>query len=344
MNESPMIRPFFTHPKTPLLDQVTALICQRKTVEVTKLCLTSLLKWYPTLPILVVDGDSQDESTQWLLQMERLHPNVTVWNRVNNLGGRDSSHGETMHEAIEKHINTPYVLLLDSDTIIDRGGFIEPMVQQMRMSAEAMAIGTIMHVSYANDACGPVQNEADKLEYAHPSCSLYDVRIYLDCGEHFCNHGAPCYRTMKFCRDWDIPVLWFPVEDYVSHLSGHSWQDVVTMWSHDHDVIVRPLFTVFNQPHIVDNCVQNLTVVGEGIERDIVFFDHPQTPMKVKSKYFDMRFQVIGEYVMMKEGMVTQEDIDQAKSAVAINLGYNPTQFELYDRKHWQRHIAPTMI
>ena len=346
-----MIRPFWGEKEKAYWKQywekmsVTVLVCQRKTLDITRLCMESLLRWYPDIPVLIVDGDSQDESTTYCKMLVAKYENVTLWERVNNLGGKHSSHGETMHDAIAQHIKTDYVLLLDSDTIIERGGFIEQMVNDMRdadlpPTIKPMAIGTIMEVSYDNEACGAAEVESDMMRYAHPSCSLYDVKRYLECGEPFCNHGAPCYRTMRYCWDWDIPVLDFPVENYVSHLSGSSWTEPRTVWDNDHEVIARPFFSTVLNPDLKDNDIQQMFLSDEAVGSKVVCHDNG-VPVTITNMLYSQRFKVLGEYVII--GTPEWKHLEEIKSEI-IKAGmpneYHSLAAKFIRRQHWQRNYA----
>src|SRR5574343_402935 len=115
---------------------ITVLITQSKTLDITKLTLESLLNFYPDIPIFVVNNSPVDPSGDYLRYKQALLPNVKVWDREGI-----NSHGTSMDEAIRNHITTKYILTLDSDIIIERGGWVEMMLDQMR-EEELFATGT----------------------------------------------------------------------------------------------------------------------------------------------------------------------------------------------------------
>ncbi|MDD4970791.1 MAG: glycosyltransferase family A protein [Paludibacter sp.] len=281
---------------------VTVLICQRKTKNITQLCLESLLRFYPDIPILVVDGNSQDDSTLYLDYKSIICPNVKVWHRTAEL----NSHGVTMNEAIHGYITTEYVLLMDSDVITMRYGYIEGMLQQMkehRMSEKPMyATGTLMLVTRQNFACGAPDNISDVLRYAHPSCSLYHVPTYKSLNAPFTDHGAPCVYNMLAAESHGLIIGYWPVDKYVAHLSGASWCVPKTIWNHDNDVPLRPFLTfiVTNEKQVLELAGQedhdfDIVPLGNLVSDSVVV--HDAEALLVTNHLYDLRFRIHGEYV-----------------------------------------------
>src|ERR1017187_361356 len=319
INSSPqsvsMIRAVWNH-RQYFLDQwrskdITVLITQRKTKDITQLCVESLLRYYPDVPILLVDGDSKDDSTLYCRWMAVKHPNITLWERPVHVDAKHSSHGETMDAAMMHHITTKYVLLLDSDTITERGGWIEPMLEQMSLQ-QLFAIGSLMLMSRKEQAILWATEESDTLRYAHPSCSLLDREKYLEIRETFTNwhdgqkirnafgdHGSPLVWTMMGAEQIGYKVEYFPVDRYVSHLSGASWCEPKTIWPDDHGVLKRPFVTfIGNAPLEMTGEINNdydFVDYGDMLENHVVV--HGQSPVHVANSFYEIRFKVNGEYV-----------------------------------------------
>lgn len=334
---------------------ITILVCQRKTKDLIQLNLESILRFYPDIPIVVVDGDSQDDSTLYLKWMQLKHSNIKVWFRGNKGGGKHTSHGVTMDEAIFGYIDTKYVLIMDSDTIMDRSGCVEGMLAQMEANPNMFATGTLMLVSNAGDACRPPENDEDILRYSHPSCSLMRADIYKRMKAKFCDHGAPSVYVMKEAAQNGFEVGYFPIHLYVSHLSGSSWTEPRTIWNHDHDVCLRPFITF-----VLDGTFEGLTgslVVQSDKDFNIVTPDRTEGVNKVvlhggsvggnntyhecPNKTYNLRFKLNGEYVCVTSVPVTKDFVERAKSKV-IELGA-PDHFELdgiriVKRNYWQLH------
>jgi len=69
-----LIRPFWNYHRQ--WNDITVLICQRNTKTLIQLCLESLLTYYPNIPILVVDGNSDDDSILYLRYKSLVYPKI----------------------------------------------------------------------------------------------------------------------------------------------------------------------------------------------------------------------------------------------------------------------------
>jgi glycosyltransferase involved in cell wall biosynthesis len=345
-----LVRPFWDHYQfhRESWTNVTVLICQRKTKDITQLCLESLLQFYPDIPVLIVDGDSQDDSTLYLDYKSIVCPNVKVWHRTGV-----NSHGVTMHEAIVNFINTEYVLLMDSDVITMRHGYIEGMLRQIienRSNGHDMyATGTLMLVTRQNYACGIPNDENDVLRYAHPSCSIYHVPTYKSMNVPFVDHGAPCVYNMLEAEKRGYEIAYYPTDKYVAHLSGASWVIPKTIWIHDYNVKVRPFLTfiVTNEKQVLELAVQNdhdfdIMPLGNLISTSVVCHDDG-VPVYIHNHLYDIRFRVHGDYVCFLDQSIMRVDniivtnikkavIDQ-KAPDELNVG----GLKIVKRTTWQR-------
>lgn len=284
---------------------ITILICQRNTNDLIRLCMESLLRYYPDTKILVVDGDSTDDSAFYLKYKAIQYPNLKVWTRKGI-----NSHGMTMDEAIKEHITTKYILLMDSDTIIERGGCIEGMLDEFAANKNLYAIGSLMLVTKSGHACGPPINESDILRYAHPSFSIYDVDMYRKLNAPFVDHGAPCVYNMMAAEEKKLDISYYPVDKYVSHLCGGSWTEPRTIWPDDHNVVIRPFITfiVSNGIHL-DKLRQqtdhdfDIITPGNVSSKFIVMYG--SAPKNVNNGLYGIRHSVCGEYVCVApEGLI----------------------------------------
>lgn len=324
MRETPLVRPFWT----PAQEQhhkdlwsgmdLTVLICQRKTKDLIQLSISSLLRFYPDIPILIVEGDSADESTLYCKFLELKHSNIKVWYRQNFEGQKHSSHGITLDQAIKGHTTTKYVLMLDSDVIIERGGWIEQMLYKFTevhaqqwetiggvnvMRKPIFAVGSVAKYSWSNDAVGDPKDENDYLWYSHPSCSMINRDLYLQMEAKIDNFGSPCQSIMKEAHTRNWAVEQFNAEDYVSHLSGSSWCEPRPVWSNDHNVFVRPFFT-FIVKNIPDRSLEDIFIgedyeiipVGKYFDGHVILHDD-LVDRQPNNGLYGIRFQVHGEWI-----------------------------------------------
>jgi glycosyltransferase involved in cell wall biosynthesis len=319
-----LVRPFYIdyeyHKKAWQDKSITVLICQRKTRDMTRLCLESLLQLYPDIPILVVDGNSEDDSSLYLKTKAALYNNITVWNRVGI-----NSHGITMDEAIRQYITTKYVLLMDSDIIVERGGWIEGMWLQLEDKDNLYATGTLMLVTRKGEACGIPEDDADVLRYAHPSCAMYKVDKYKEL-RPFTNHGAPCVYNLIDAENEGLDIGYYPVEKYVSHLSGASWCIPKTIWNNGRNVFVRPFisFIVSTPIHLLSlksQTDQDYDIHNTGLSVVDKVVIHGSEPQEIDNNLYDIRFNVTGEYVceLGYKDSVDKDFVKDAKNYIIVN-------------------------
>lgn len=324
-------------------NNVTVLICQRQTKTETQMCVESLLRFYPDIPILLVDGKSEDDSELYLQWMAAQHPNITFWQRGNAV----SSHGLTMDEAIRYHIKTTYVLLMDSDIITHRHGYIEGMLEQFAADNTVYATGSLMLVTRFNHAVGAPLDEDDILRYAHPSCSMYHVATYKQL-KPFADHGSPCVYNIMDALDKGLKIGMYPVDKYVTHLSGTSWvKEHKRIWKDGNDVFIRPFLT------FIPTLPGHMAELEKQEDRD---FDlllrtgysqlrvHDGEGKDINNQYFSVRNQVMGEYVcLLNEDVSTVEPyfVRNVKVA-AIDTGaadeMNVGGLRVVRRRFWQRN------
>jgi glycosyltransferase involved in cell wall biosynthesis len=362
MNTIPMIRYLWNdrqyHLDNSLKMDTTFLICQRETPELIRLCLESLLRYYPDIPIVVVDGDSKDESIMYLKWKQLTNPNIKVVNMPKDEGSKFTSHGLSMDYAIREHITTKYVFLLDSDAIVERGVFLELMLGQFNSRLfggpveNQYAIGTLMNVSYSNDACGDPKDENDSLKYAHPSASLIDRDIYLELPPAT-DHGSPLCYNMKCAQDKGYAVEYFPIDKYIFHLGGASWQERCTIPYHDHDVFIRPFVTFIISDGINNFACEKdndfeLLPLGDKVVKEVGMYDEPDYKLSVNNYVYSLRFKVHGEYVcevppthVMRPGFmeeIKKSIIEHPLVGDTVMLSIMGLYF--YKRNYWQRNNA----
>jgi len=332
MIETDMTRVTWSEPER--LQNVTVVICQNKTYDLIRLSLTSLLNYYQSIKVLIVNGSPNDRSGKWLHYMAAQHDNVTVWDRT----GYDS-HGVAMHEAVKLKVLTDYVLMLDSDVIIRRGGFIEMLLGAF--AADVFATGALMNVTRSGYAIGPPKDESDVLRYIHPSTAMFDTWKYKSMKTNFADHGAPCVYPMIEAADRGLRVVGLPVANFVMHLSGASWFDPRPVWSDDNNVMLRPLVTFITDKQIqqTDNDFEILHPDRTWSGRVVIHYDNTYN---VSNKYFSMRMSVNGDYVCIEEHPPINT-VDKVRGIITNNGPMDVISFdgiEVYSRKYFQSKIA----
>jgi hypothetical protein len=210
---------------------VTCIIVNYKTRDLTETALTTFLKFYPGVSVLLVDNGSGDGSTVYVDCAQRRFKTVTSILHEKNLG-----HGPAMHKAILR-AETEYVFTLDSDCVVNRGGFLERMTR-MAGRGDLYAVGWVRHVHPMTGV--PVPESSRKyLEYVHPSAALYSVYMYSDLPP-FGHYGAPCILNMREAQKQSLHVASFPIEDYVEHLKAGTRRMYRGKWNPKEGERARP--------------------------------------------------------------------------------------------------------
>ncbi len=120
--------------------QVTILIPNYKTPQLTKLCLRLIRKHTDShlAKILVIDNDSRDESVhylrslKWIELMERLH-----------VSGESPalSHSRALDLALE-HVDTPYVLSIHTDTLVRNREWLPFLLSEIQKNPNIAGVGS----------------------------------------------------------------------------------------------------------------------------------------------------------------------------------------------------------
>lgn len=116
-----------------------------KTPEVTRLCLELLHQAIDVnkVPVWVVDNDSRDESLAHLKSLDWIH--LIERQPVANEHGF-MAHGRALDMILEQ-VDTDYLLLMHTDTLIYDAGIIRSMLETLAKHKNAAAIGCLEQVN-----------------------------------------------------------------------------------------------------------------------------------------------------------------------------------------------------
>jgi len=199
-----------------LADRLTAIIVNYKTPTLTKECYKTFRAAYPTIPLIIIDNFSRDDSTAYIRAASRADPLTSAVFHTTNLG-----HGPAMALAIES-ITTPFVFTLDSDCEILKGGFIEIMMKQLDKNGNLYAIGWLRWVDKRSGVpyswhTKPKPPKTPHFNaYIHPYAAIYRLSMYRQL-RPFIDHGAPCLHNMIDAVEKKFDLEEFALEPYVKH-------------------------------------------------------------------------------------------------------------------------------
>jgi len=231
---------------TDLADRITVIIVNYKTLALTKVCYESFFVTYPTLPLILIDNYSCDDSTAYIKAIGKSDTLTTTVFHSTNLG-----HGPAMALAIES-ITTPFVFTLDSDCEILRGGFIEIMMQEMDKNGNLYAIGWLRWVDRKTGV--PHSWHVDRppkenkfIPYIHPCAALYRLSMYRQLRPFF-DHGAPCLNNMLDVAVKGYDMKSFELGEYVKHHIAGTRRMFNEHWHPKDDEKPKPWIAGGNHP------------------------------------------------------------------------------------------------
>ena len=210
-----------------MIKNVTAITVNYKTKDLIETSLIQFRKYYPDIQLIIVDGSSFDESSEWIYEFAKKDKKTRVL--FNNF---NIHHGPGMDTGL-RLVRTPYSFLFDTDTNIVKDGMIEKMLNMVAFNQDFYSIGTLHNINdYGFDIMPPyngliIQNvtkikERDKgIHYIHPRAKLLNNKQYFQFFP-FIKHGAPCaaaYKSLQKANKQNL-LFHFPVLEYIVHPDG----------------------------------------------------------------------------------------------------------------------------
>lgn len=187
---------------------VTVILVNFRTEAFTRRSFETFRAAYPSTPMLLVDNGSGDGSTELIKEIAERDSFAEAILLDTNI-----FHGPAMHLGIQR-AKTKFVFLLDSDTEVTRGGFLEKM---LACFAEDPCVYAVGKQGWTNRfGYFPISEEERHTAYVHPFASLIDRLKYLELAP-FVHHGAPCYRNMWAAKKAGYRTVHFAIQDYIRH-------------------------------------------------------------------------------------------------------------------------------
>ncbi len=187
---------------------VTVVVINFRTADLTERAVSSFRQFYPSVPLLLVDNGSNNESVSTLHRLKDLIPEKTDL----ILNSQNLHHGPAMDQAIRR-AQSPFVFFLDSDCEVFRGGFLEDMIGEFSRTRMAYAIGKKI---FMNKRGFDVPESSNALPYIRPFFMMLAREPYLTFPP-FVHHGTQCLENMTDARRKGYILLDFPVDQYVHH-------------------------------------------------------------------------------------------------------------------------------
>ena len=189
------------------LDDITVIIVNYRTLDLTSLCVESLLEFYPTVKLLLIDNGSGDTSSEYIQRIADKHPGIRCQINLNN-----RYHGPALDQGLHA-CRSRLALILDSDIIMNKAGLLEGMTSVIE-DAEIYAVGRCVDMDwfgYETEAQLPLT-----FPYIHPACMLLRRDIYLKL-KPFIHHGSPGIRNMRQAWRAGYELVDFSIQEYLTH-------------------------------------------------------------------------------------------------------------------------------
>jgi len=192
-----------------MCEDVTFVLVTWNHPELITRAVRSIREFYPKVPVVVLDNGSKLEHFNTLVG---LADECGVKLLRNN---RNRGHGPALHQGIKEAV-TRYVMLMDSDSWLVRGGWLREWVDRLEETG-AYGVGQVQPVNRLGyDITNPKKRHGG-IPYGHPSRVLLN-RLFYWTLRPACHHGAPMLANMVDAKEEGLKLI--PVADideFVQH-------------------------------------------------------------------------------------------------------------------------------
>ncbi len=186
--------------------KLTTVIINYQTPDLLKTAVTSFKKYYPKVPLLIVDNGSKDNSVDEINKLIELSENVSAHFLDENI-----FHGPAMDLAAKLLVDTDYIFFLDSDTETLKAGFIEMAIEQLDKKEENIyGVGEFITV---NKRGFKSQMGMDILMTPH---MFLNRKMYVKLAP-FKHHGQPTLDNFKSAYKNGFKLINMPISEYIFH-------------------------------------------------------------------------------------------------------------------------------
>lgn len=189
-------------------NNITAVIINYQTPELTEEAIRSLKNFYPEIKLILIDNGSKDNSVEKFKTLITQHKNIELLSNKKNI-----HHGPAMHQAVN-YATTDYALFIDSDCKVVKGGFLEEMLKLIESDKLNYAVGKLI---FLNKRGFVIDDTKKGFPYIRPICMLMRCDIYKKLPP-FQKHGSPCLKNMITAASKGFKLIDFDIEKYILHL------------------------------------------------------------------------------------------------------------------------------
>ena len=209
--------------------EVTIIVPNYKTPDLTRLCLRSLRKYTDCsrIKVVAVDNDSQDESTTYLRSLKW----ITLVERKTDGESGPAMHANALDEVM-KMIDTPLVLVIHTDTIMISDKWLDFLLSKINASENIAGVG-----SWKLEVVPPLKAFFKRIEtfirkmlgrkildrehYFRSHCALYKSDLVRQTNGFHDNEsaGVTMFRILRE-KGYDLPFIdSVELAQYMRHLN-----------------------------------------------------------------------------------------------------------------------------
>ena len=192
-------------PEKTVSEQIAAITINYQTPDLLEEAVRSFKRAYPQVRLTIIDNGSRDHSRSVIEKLTAELPRTGADFLETNI-----YHGPAMDRGVLT-TERPFVFVFDSDTVTERGGFLESMLEVIDENNRIYGIGhrvTVDQRGFARPTGIPV------LSSAH---MLLRTSVYRTLPP-FVHHGLPALANFRAAEEAGYELLDWPIGDYVRHL------------------------------------------------------------------------------------------------------------------------------
>lgn len=169
---------------------ITAVSVVCNTPDLVRRMYEAFRRFHSIMKIILIDNSDKGNACQKYLN------NICCENTIVYRFNKNLGHGRGLNYAMSR-INTPYALIMDSDTEILKN----PVKEMLNLMTEGVyGVGWITEVGKDGYDFGTWAYQKVPVKYLHPYFCLLSVEEFYKCPP-FVHHGAPFYKTMLYLHN-----------------------------------------------------------------------------------------------------------------------------------------------
>ena len=209
--------------------EVTIIVPNYKTLELTQLCLRSLRLHTDCsrIKVIVVDNDSADASVEYLRTLNW----ITLVERKNTGESGPVMHTKALDQAMAM-VDTPLVLVIHTDTIVIHDQWLDFLLDKIYADPQIAGVGSwkLEHVSQLKLFFKRIETNirrllgrkiVDREHYFRSHCALYKTAAVRET-DGFCDPDSAGIRLFNTLRDKGYKLPFIASEElskYIRHLN-----------------------------------------------------------------------------------------------------------------------------